>query len=65
MAKSNLKVDLFIVDPQNDFMGEDNGDPYTVKLADGTSVRRRAPVKRCHLRCETIGNTDRPRPAGS
>ncbi len=27
MAKKNLKVDLFIVDPQNDFIGEDNGKP--------------------------------------
>ncbi|MBI1957233.1 MAG: hypothetical protein HYS44_02140, partial [Candidatus Niyogibacteria bacterium] len=32
MAKKNLKVHLFIVDPQNDFMGEDDGAPLTEEL---------------------------------
>jgi nicotinamidase/pyrazinamidase len=31
-----LKVQLVVIDPQNDFMGEDNGDPYTVQMGTGT-----------------------------
>lgn len=44
MAKA-LKVHLFIVDPQNDFMGNDDGTPYFQKFADGTEVVSTLPVK--------------------
>ena len=44
MAK-NLKVHLVVIDPQNDFMGNDDGSPYSVKLADGRSLTASLPVK--------------------
>ena len=37
MAAKNLKVHLFIVDPQNDFMGQDDGTPLSEKLGGGTT----------------------------
>jgi len=43
MAKKNLKVDLVIIDPQNDFMGEDDGNPLTQTVLEGdqrTSLQR-------------------------
>ena len=44
MAKS-LKVHLVVIDPQNDFMGNDDGTPYSVKLADGRMLTATLPVK--------------------
>lgn len=44
MGKS-MKVHLVIVDPQNDFMGNDDGSPYTVSLKDGMSLVATLPVK--------------------
>lgn len=41
----SLKVHLFIVDPQNDFIGNDDGTPYSVKLADGSTLTATLPVK--------------------
>lgn len=41
----HLKVHLFIVDPQNDFMGNDDGTPYSVRLADGNQLAATLPVK--------------------
>ncbi len=45
MARKNLKVDLFIVDPQNDFMGADDGSPYSIKRSDGSEFVAQLPVK--------------------
>lgn len=45
MTRKNLKVHLFIVDPQNDFMGNDDGSPYTVKRSDGKDYVAQLPVK--------------------
>ncbi len=44
MAK-NLKVDLVIVDPQNDFMGADDGSPLQEKLPSGLVRSAALPVK--------------------
>lgn len=44
MGKS-IKVHLVIVDPQNDFMGNDDGLPYAVSLKDGTFLTVSLPVK--------------------
>lgn len=44
MGKS-MKIHLVIVDPQNDFMGNDDGLPYAVSLKDGTSLTASLPVK--------------------
>ncbi len=44
MGKS-IKIHLVIVDPQNDFMGNDDGLPYAVSLKDGTSLTASLPVK--------------------
>ncbi len=41
----NLKVHLVIIDGQNDFMGNDEGSPYSVKLADGKMLIATLPVK--------------------
>src|SRR3989344_2568231 len=41
----NLRVHLVIIDPQNDFMGNDDSTPYSVKLADGRSLTATLPVK--------------------
>lgn len=41
----NIKVHLFIVDPQNDFMGNDDGTPYSVALANGNTLTASLPVK--------------------
>lgn len=41
----NLKVHLVVIDGQNDFMGSDDGTPYSVKLADGKSLTATLPVK--------------------
>jgi len=35
-VKKNLNVQLIIVDPQNDFMGNDDGSPLTETLSNGT-----------------------------
>ncbi len=35
MSRGTLKVDLFIVDPQNDFMGNDDGSPLTETILSG------------------------------
>lgn len=40
-----LKVHLFIVDPQNDFMGNDDGTSYSIALADGNTLAATLPVK--------------------
>ena len=46
MAKDKgLKAHLFIVDPQNSFMGKDDGSPYQVKLADGNVYTAELGVK--------------------
>lgn len=45
MSRNNLKVHLFIVDPNNDFMGNDNGSPLTESLLNGTSNVAALPVK--------------------
>ena len=37
MARKNLNVHVLIVDPQNSFMGEDDGSPYTEELKNGIS----------------------------
>lgn len=44
MAKA-LKVHLFIVDPQNDFMGNDDGTPYLEVLTNNTTKSATLPVK--------------------
>lgn len=44
MSKS-LKVHLVVIDPQNDFIGNDDGSPYGVSLKDGTSFVASLPVK--------------------
>ena len=41
----NLKVHLVVIDGQNDFMGNDDGTPYSVKLADGRALTATLPVK--------------------
>ena len=41
----NLKVHLLIIDPQNDFMGNDDGTPYGITLTDGTTLTASLPVK--------------------
>ena len=45
MTRKNLKVHLLIVDPQNDFMGKDDGSPLTEKMTDGTVLSASLPVK--------------------
>lgn len=44
MSKS-IKVHLVVIDPQNDFMGLDDGLPYSVPLKSGTSLTATLPVK--------------------
>src|SRR3989344_587938 len=44
MGKS-LNVHLVVIDPQNDFMGNDDGSPYSVSLKDGTALTASLPVK--------------------
>lgn len=41
----NLKVHLVIIDGQNDFMGNDDGTPYSVKLESGKALTATLPVK--------------------
>lgn len=41
----NLKVHLVVIDGQNDFMGNDDGTPYSVKLESGKSLTATLPVK--------------------
>lgn len=43
--RGSIKVDLLIVDPNNDFMGNDDGSPYSVKLADGKAYTATLPVQ--------------------
>ena len=45
MARKNVKVDLLIVDPQNDFMGKDDGSPYEEPGPRGTLRTASLPVK--------------------
>jgi len=45
MPKKLLRAELFIIDPQDDFMGNDDGSPYTVKLANGSTLTASLPVK--------------------
>ena len=40
-----LKVHLVVIDPQNDFMGNDDGTPYSVKLEGGKALTATLPVK--------------------
>lgn len=40
-----LKVHLVVIDPQNDFMGNVDGTPYSVKLESGKSLTATLPVK--------------------
>lgn len=40
-----LNVHLIIIDPQLDFMGNDDGSPYTASLSDGTELRATLPVQ--------------------
>ena len=40
-----LKVHLMIIDPQNDFMGEDDGSPYRVRTTNGTALAASLAVK--------------------
>jgi nicotinamidase/pyrazinamidase len=40
-----LKIDLVVIDPQNDFMGEDDGSPYQMTLRNGTVLSASLPVK--------------------
>lgn len=54
MAKS-LKVDLLIIDPQNDFMGEDDGTPYAVKMDDGSVLTASLPVKGARSDMKRLG----------
>ena len=41
----NLKVHLVVIDGQNDFMGNDDGTPYSVKLEGGKALTSTLPVK--------------------
>lgn len=41
----NLKVHLVVIDGQNDFMGNDDGTPYLVKLENGKAFTATLPVK--------------------
>lgn len=41
----SLNIHLVVIDPQNDFMGNDDGSPYTVTLKDGTSLAATLAVK--------------------
>lgn len=43
--RKNLKVHLVVIDPQNDFMGNDDGTPYSVKLEGGKALTATLPVK--------------------
>jgi len=45
MARKGLKVDLFIVDPQNDFMGNDDGSPLQESIQGGGVRTASLPVK--------------------
>lgn len=45
MPRKNLKVDLVIVDPNKDFMGEDDGSPLTETMNNGTANVAALPVK--------------------
>lgn len=45
MARKNLKVHLLVVDPNKDFMGEDDGTPLTETLNNGTAHVASLPVK--------------------
>lgn len=45
MARKNLSIHLFIVDPQNDFMGNDDGSPYSIKRSDGKDLVAQLPVQ--------------------
>ncbi|MDP3645893.1 MAG: cysteine hydrolase [bacterium] len=40
-----LNVQLVVIDPQNDFLGNDDGSPYSVKPSDGPSLIAQLPVK--------------------
>ena len=40
-----LNAHLLIIDPQNDFMGEDDGTPYSVALANGKTLKASLSVK--------------------
>lgn len=44
MGKS-LRIHLVVIDGQNDFMGNDDGTPYSVKLADSKAFTATLPVK--------------------
>lgn len=39
-----LQVEMVIIDPQNDFMGNDDGSPFSVTLNDGTKEQASLPV---------------------
>src|SRR3989344_3558676 len=41
----NLRVHLVVIDPQDSFMGNDDGTPHSVKFADGTALTATLPVK--------------------
>ena len=41
----NLKVHLVVIDGQNDFMGNDDGTPYSLNLANGNTFAATLPVK--------------------
>ena len=40
-----LNVHLMIIDPQNDFMGEDDGSPYQVTMTSGRVLKASLSVK--------------------
>lgn len=44
MGKS-LHIHLVVIDPQNDFMGNDDGSPYSVSFKDGTALAATLAVK--------------------
>ncbi len=45
MSKRGLKAHLLIIDPQNDFMGNDDGSQYEVHLANGKTLKASLAVK--------------------
>ena len=45
MGSKRLKIHLVIIDPQNDFLANDDGSPYSVDDGNGKSLVAALPVK--------------------
>lgn len=43
--RKKLNLQLVVIDPQNDFLGNDDGSPYSVKASDGKTFSAQLPVK--------------------